>query len=1082
MHLSMGVFGGVWANSDSGPQRPGSATQSKVLSRLALTPRQPVSFEAIAEAIWPNQPFADVRHLLQVHVSGLRKWLRVTCGAELADQIETRRNAYRLNAPAGHIDWEAFGERITDGQLAMIDKQFGRAIEMFRSALELWDEPFVEFDGHDAANAQVSLLRSQRELAEDELSEAQLLAGSTAETVATLEARALQHPYREHTHRQLMRALYAIGRHDDAIAVFERIDGALRDDLGIDPGPELQAVHTAVQTGTLVVAPSHTSRAPADPDASDTFPELVGRDEELATIRRALATPGTVLVWGEAGSGKSRLLHDVMAATIRDAPERRWIECCALHDRSASPLWFIRHALGVEADDDATDVYDLNAEMIRELGSSPGTVLTIDDFQWADEATIDFVSQLARSPRLDSTIVLALRSAEIDATGSAGRAATTMGLLPGSTSVVLEPLGLDAISQLAERAQSSVPASVLLERSGGNALYVTELLRSRELLGASGDVPYGVSAVLDERLTAVAPSAARVLSVAAVIGQRFEIDLLIRVAGESVERVVEAVAAGRSLGIVTNDEHEQATFTHALIVDALAARLTQVERCRLHDAIAAVLERRADGSSGGPERATHHALAAFPLGDPHRAVRLSRQSGHASAARLSFADARGRYAAAIDAAGLLDDDDRAAIMPALLRELGTSTVGAGMTEEGQELLRRAIRMASEAGDDELVISATAGLVEGPSPLSVADDETIDLVTQAVERTDGAVTVERSLMLAWLAGVRYFSHDLAHCRSLADEALAIADTLDDAHARAYARFGKWLATLGPEDATERRTLAEEVRAHAAVSGSLVHTNFGHTMGASTAFELGLLAEARQLVGAATDRIADVQAPRLSWAVDGYNVLLAIAEGNLEEAELVAQRTVEHVGDSGNAVNVTNAMRAFGAQLVNIRLLQQRGAEAAGLLDDLVAAEPDQVANRAAWITGLVQAKDDRSSELVHNMIDRAIDARTDVLTTPALGLTAEALWLLTQRGEAVDESAAQRLVERIRPFEHMHVHINVFGTGGFYWGSLLHGLAQAQTAAGDRSTAAVTFRRAIDEHQAVGAREFEQRSRSALIAL
>lgn len=548
MHLAMGVFGGAWVGSDAGPQRPRSPRQAAVLAHLLLTPGQPVTFEAIADSVWPDQPFDDVRNSLRVHVSNLRKWLRDSCSQDAADAVETLSNAYRLNIAPENVDWQRFSETITEGQLALAGGENARSIELLRSALDLWAEPFAELIDHDAAGAQQVLLNARRELAQDELIEAQLRSGGAAEVVATLEARTLTHPYREHAHRQLMCALYATGRQAEALDVYRRLYRTLRDDLGIEPGPQAKATQAAVLAQELVVA--DVDRAPLSTPTNGTVStaDLVGRDGELSTLLDAIERPGFVVLWGEAGAGKSRLLHEVEQVDRARATDRRWVSCVVPRRGSTPPMWLVRDALGLPQQPTTNDVFGVHTDAIDELRRVPGTVLVIDDFQWADETTTQFLTHVGSSAAIDVTVIVALRSASVDVTSRPGHTATLLGQRVDATSVSLTPLDLAAVTELIEQHRSSLSPAAVLARSGGNSLFANELVRSNELLGKNVDVPAGVAALIADRLEDVSATSTRVLGIAATIGQHIDTALIIRVASEPVDAVVDALEAGRSLG------------------------------------------------------------------------------------------------------------------------------------------------------------------------------------------------------------------------------------------------------------------------------------------------------------------------------------------------------------------------------------------------------------------------------------------------------------------------------------------------------------------------------------------------------
>jgi len=219
--------------------------------------------------------------------------------------------------------------------------------------------------------------------------------------------------------------------------------------------------------------------------------------------------------------------------------------------------------------------------------------------------------------------------------------------------------------------------------------------------------------------------------------------------------------------------------------------------------------------------------------------------------------------------------------------------------------------------------------------------------------------------------------------------------------------------------------------------------------------------------------------MHWALGGYPVLFALADGELDVAEQLAHANlVVQQRDTSNP----NAMVAFGSQLANIRLLQGRGAEAAALLARSVESNPDQIASRSMWVAGLSQAGDGGSPGLIVDLIERLAIARDDALLLPALALAAEAAWCETQRERPVESTAATQLVERIAPFAALHSHLNVFGTGGFYLGSMSHALGQARAAAGDIEGAADAIGASISGHDRLGGSCFADRSRTALADL
>jgi hypothetical protein len=158
-----------------------------------------------------------------------------------------------------------------------------------------------------------------------------LRAGRAAEAVAGLQALTEEEPWRERAVQLLVTALAREGRAAEALAAYRRYRDRLRDDLGLDPSPELRRLEQQVLTGEAGRGPSGpaAARRPALPRRTAFF----GRDRELSSVRELLAGGRLVSLVGTGGVGKTRLAREVMSC---EDPVW-WADLAALRDGEAVP-------------------------------------------------------------------------------------------------------------------------------------------------------------------------------------------------------------------------------------------------------------------------------------------------------------------------------------------------------------------------------------------------------------------------------------------------------------------------------------------------------------------------------------------------------------------------------------------------------------------------------------------------------------------------------------------------------------------------------------------------------------------------
>ena len=304
-------------------------------------------------------------------------------------------------------------------------------------------------------------------------------------------------------------------------------------------------------------------------------------------------------------------------------------------------------------------------------------MLVIDDLQWADTSSIRLLQFLARDRRCRDLVVIAtVRKRELEADGALHAAIGDLGSL--ARHVHLDGLDDEEVETLARAlAGENVtlpPAALLQRRSGGNPLFVNELVGMLSRSRDSSGVPTGVWAVVGRRLDELSPDAVEVLSVAAVIGAEFDVLVLERAAGAASSDVARALDEAVAVELLRRDRtRPRFAFVHALVQEVLYERLGLGTRNALHDQVATVLEE----SGGRVSEIAHHRLRAATGDDDTAAIEWAVRAAEQCFADLAYEDAADWYGRAL---GLVTSLDREGD---LLIRRGEASVAAGDIPEAR---------------------------------------------------------------------------------------------------------------------------------------------------------------------------------------------------------------------------------------------------------------------------------------------------------------------------------------------------------------------------------------------------------------
>ncbi|WP_461037544.1 AfsR/SARP family transcriptional regulator, partial [Streptomyces mayteni] len=323
--MRFGVLGplALWA-PDGTPVRIPERKSRTVLARLLVLPGRPVGVDRLVECVWGAEPPHHPRGALQGKISRLRRALDAAepNGRRL---LTSGPAGYALDVPPRETDAGRFAELTAAARAAAGPRE--RA-ELLGEALRLWrGEAFAEFADAGFARAAVDRLAEERLTAREELAEARLELGEHLALAAELAESVARHPTRERLRGLQLRALHRAGRQGEALAGYRELRRALATELGLDPGPELTALHEAILRAEPEPAP-----APG-PDAGGARPVvrlpapvagLIGRDDDLAGVGALLAGAGRarlVTLVGPGGVGKSRLAVEVARGVAGSFPD-----------------------------------------------------------------------------------------------------------------------------------------------------------------------------------------------------------------------------------------------------------------------------------------------------------------------------------------------------------------------------------------------------------------------------------------------------------------------------------------------------------------------------------------------------------------------------------------------------------------------------------------------------------------------------------------------------------------------------------------------------------------------------------------
>jgi hypothetical protein len=755
---------------------------------------------------------------------------------------------------------------------------------------------------------------------------------------------------------------------------------------------------------------------------------FVGRERELAELRAALQQTilgqgGLVLVSGEPGIGKTRLVEELSASAVNAGSQVLVGRCW--ESGGAPAYWPWIQALRSLGDVDPTIVARLTGEAPvergRELADAPSSlgpdgarfqlfdavglaldasakghplVILLDDLHAGDTSSLLLLRFLAGS-LARSRVLLVGTYREFEAQSS-DHADIFGDLVRASVHVPLRGLATDDVSKyIAETAGFDVRASVVdavHNATEGNPLFMREVVR---LLIAEGRlavadeqpgdprmrIPDEVRIVIRRRLAALSNEARSTLRLLAVVGRDAQLAVLRRTTNLSLERLLEVIEESRATGLIAEDPQDagRLRFSHALVRETLYEDLPAAQRLTLHADIGQALEEMyANDLDRHAAELAHHFVEAIPLGYAARASEYASRAGDVAVASFAFEDAAVHYARALHAIDHDEAPDEERRCELLLSS-GEAMWRAGRHEQARETFIAAGKLARKLGSAELLAASALGYA-GPRFQGFAartDDLLISLLEESLEALPHEDSRLRVRLLSRLVLELYWG-SVDRRISLSEEALQMARRLNDVEAQFVALYSRDWALNGPDTLKERLASGDEIIELATRVGDREMIYLGHQFRATTLMETDDMRALDVEIEACAKLAGELRMPLYRWQVGVFRAMRALFGGAIAEAERLASDAVAMMKDQPSEL----ATVGFGVQMFYVRWLE-------GHLDELapgIVAFAEGYPWTPAWGAALA---------FVYAELGRDVEARAQVASLAGRnldGLPRDAAWL------------------------------------------------------------------------------------------
>jgi DNA-binding CsgD family transcriptional regulator len=809
------------------------------------------------------------------------------------------------------------------------------------------------------------------------------------------------------------------------------------------------------------------SQLPGPLSIRSTFP-FAGRRDELMRLRALMpwaAGEGrrVVLVGGEAGSGKSRLVREFAAEAAAGGALVLYGACDAVVHPPYGPFAEALEPLDLDASGDlarlrgepgpagASDpdterhrLHTAVTDLLAAAGARQPVLLVLEDAHWADVPTLALLRHLARaSGRMRLLLLATFRDGEADMPDAL---AETLADLRRSEDVVRLRLAGLSEAELGEFLRAATDAELdpavvpaISEMTAGNAFLVCELWRALvdgdavEVVDgtlqlrrppAELGAPDSVREVVGRRLAQLAPASADLLELAATAGPEFSLDVLQDTA-DLPAALEEAVASGMIEELPSRRLAYR--FTHELVRRSLYDGLSAVRRAELHLRVGEALER--SGRRSVAELA-HHFAAAAPFGGSARAVDYNLLAARAASAGLDFGEAAERLRVALELG-----PERGAERAELLLELGMALHRAGRSVDALAAFAEAAEIATGVGDAERLARAAIAYENASWRPGITDQLAVDLLERAAAALGEQDSQLRVGVLGGLARALEIRGRHARGTAARADAIAMARRLGDRAALARVLVGSYWErhTRSPGQVLAMLTEARDLAAELGDEELRTEAMIWRVCALVVLCDIETARREIEVSRVTAERTAQ---PFQAHVAEHSGSAIALLQGRLADAEAMAVRSHEW----SRLLTGRDASGVYGVQMFGVRREQGRLAELAPVIRML--------ASGGSWRPGLVSLLCELGME---------DEARRELARVAAEGLEGfrASLWMatlayLTDASTALgDEATAALLYPAFAPHAGTNVMIGhmvaSYGAADRYLGMLAATLGEWEQA-------------------------------------
>jgi DNA-binding SARP family transcriptional activator/tetratricopeptide (TPR) repeat protein len=969
MAVDVALLGPLAVSVDGADATPTAPKERMLLALLAMRADMVVPDEQLVEDIWPELDVVRGRHVLQVRIAALRKLLGA---AGVGDVILKRGGGYVLALRAETLDARRFEMLVAQAAASAGQGSHDTAAELLREALGLWrGDALVDVDSCLRLRAEATRYRELRLGALESRITADLACGRHRTVIAELEGLIATHRYREPLSQLAALALYRCGRQADALEVCNRIRNALREELGLDPGPALRELEQAILQQRSELDAPVIRRAPSNlPGLLEQArtEQLIARQPELAVLKQLFLAVGSAgeprlaLIQGEAGIGKTRLVAElavelatqgalVLAGRCDEEPLASYQPFReAFRAAGTQPLVAALQSIdpadrqelarldpslapsrSMVGDGNLFQLFEAVAALLGALAHAAPILLVIEDLHWADRSTQRLLAHIVSHPTCGGVLIAATARPD--------------GVAPGASALLrrpervehlhlsgLKPTEIEAlISALLDDEPEADVTSAVHRASGGNPLYAREIVRhvrdsGRVSLTRVLSVPPELETIILRRAERLGPETAQVLTAAAVLGQVFSLDVLGATTGQDADSVLDALAPAVTAGLLTETAPDQFAFSHAVVRDALNRSMLASRRNRLHARAAAHLE------SVAPDRlakAVEHLREAGDLVEPAHLVSVLTRAAEQAFQAVAYDEAAELFALAVEAgpvAGLYTKE-----LARLQLRQGIAREATG-DPQGKEAIRLAALYASEVGEPELFAEGALAFARMPLMVTNADPATVALLEKALDELGSLELPVRARIgsrlayeLFWEVGDRrakLASESLQLARRIGDPGTLAAVLADRRYDAGWIDLEQWLAE------------SRDILRLATVAGDRELTWHGGYCCVNSLTLLGQFDQALVELALLTETAAELRRPRMQWWTKSAAASLRITRGEFVVGERLAYEACAFGEGAGDA----DATATLLAQVYTLAWLRGLLAEVVDVIGDYAEQNP------------------------------------------------------------------------------------------------------------------------------------------------